>query len=164
MRVYIDNCCYNRPFDDRTNIKNYLEREAILLVFELVYEKQITVTGSEVLKKEMSVMANYYRRRQVQLIYNNLVSKEVILDEDIIKRAKELSRDICTAPFDSLHLAAAEGNADVFLTTDIKLIKAGKRADLSYEVMNPIDFIMEVGKNEQYSKNNESGNDTEARN
>ena len=88
MRVYIDNCCYNRPFDDRTNIKNYLEREAILLVFEL-----------------------------------------------------------STTPFDSLHLAAAEGNTDVFLTTDIKLIKVGKRADLSYEVMNPIEFIMEVGKN-----------------
>ncbi|MCM1153758.1 MAG: hypothetical protein NC314_00895 [Roseburia sp.] len=53
-RVYVDNCCYNRPFDDRTNIKNYLEREAVLLVFELAYAKQIMITGSEVLRQILS--------------------------------------------------------------------------------------------------------------
>lgn len=30
MKIYMDNCCYNRLFDDRSNIKNYLEREALL--------------------------------------------------------------------------------------------------------------------------------------
>lgn len=38
MKIYLDNCCYNRPFDDRTNIKNYLEREAILLIMQKAFD------------------------------------------------------------------------------------------------------------------------------
>jgi predicted nucleic acid-binding protein len=47
-------------------------------------------------------------------------------------------------PFDSLHLSVAEQNADYFLTTDVRLIRASARADLLVKVMNPIQFIMEV--------------------
>lgn len=32
MRVYLDNCCYNRPFDDQTQLKVRLETEAKLFV------------------------------------------------------------------------------------------------------------------------------------
>ncbi|MCM1386065.1 MAG: hypothetical protein NC231_01960 [Bacillus sp. (in: Bacteria)] len=148
MKIYMDNCCYNRPFDDRTNIKNYLEREAVLLVFELAYTGQVMITGSEVLQKEIAVMSNSYRRKQVQLIYDNLTSNNIKLDADIIKRAKEIAHNTGATPFDSLHLAATEGNADIFLTTDMKLIKASKRADLPFKVMNPIEFVMEVENNE----------------
>lgn len=35
--VYLDNCCYNRPFDDRSNIRNYLEREAVLIIMQMAY-------------------------------------------------------------------------------------------------------------------------------
>ena len=28
MRVYLDNCCYNRPFDDQTQVKVRMETEA----------------------------------------------------------------------------------------------------------------------------------------
>ena len=28
MRVYLDNCCYNRPFDEQTQLKVRLETEA----------------------------------------------------------------------------------------------------------------------------------------
>ena len=30
MRVYLDNCCYNRPFDDQHNLATALESFAIL--------------------------------------------------------------------------------------------------------------------------------------
>lgn len=32
MRVYLDNCCYNRPFDDQSQLKVRLETEAKLFV------------------------------------------------------------------------------------------------------------------------------------
>ena len=32
MRVYLDNCCYNRPFDEQTQLKVRLETEAKLRV------------------------------------------------------------------------------------------------------------------------------------
>lgn len=54
---YFNNCCYNRPFDDRSNIKNYLEREAVLIIMQMAYEENIRIVRSEVLKKEMSLIS-----------------------------------------------------------------------------------------------------------
>lgn len=30
MRVYLDNCCYNRPYDDQTQLRISLESQAKL--------------------------------------------------------------------------------------------------------------------------------------
>ena len=32
MRIYLDSCCYNRPFDDQTQERIHLESEAILTI------------------------------------------------------------------------------------------------------------------------------------
>lgn len=59
MKIYMDNCCYNRLFDDRSNIKNYLEREAVLLVLELIHALyqycvlESVFANSEVLLREL---------------------------------------------------------------------------------------------------------------
>lgn len=36
MRVYLDNCCFNRPFDNQDNILIRLETEAKLTVQEKI--------------------------------------------------------------------------------------------------------------------------------
>ena len=36
MLVYLDNCCFNRPFDDQSKIRILLETEAKLAVQELI--------------------------------------------------------------------------------------------------------------------------------
>lgn len=35
MIVYLDNCCYNRPFDDQTQERVHLESEAILTILKM---------------------------------------------------------------------------------------------------------------------------------
>jgi hypothetical protein len=35
MRVYLDNCCYNRPFDDQKRLRIRLEAEAKMAVQEV---------------------------------------------------------------------------------------------------------------------------------
>jgi predicted nucleic acid-binding protein len=53
-------------------------------------------------------------------------------------------------PFDSLHLALAEtGGADVFLTTDNRLLRAAGKIELRTGVANPVTWLMEVTNNEQ---------------
>ena len=32
MKIYLDNCCYNRPFDDLSQERIYLESETILMI------------------------------------------------------------------------------------------------------------------------------------
>lgn len=32
LKIYLDNCCYNRPFDDQSQIKIHLEAQAKLYI------------------------------------------------------------------------------------------------------------------------------------
>ena len=34
MRIYLDNCCYNRPFDDQTQDRIHIESEAVLAILK----------------------------------------------------------------------------------------------------------------------------------
>lgn len=74
MKIYLDNCCYNRLFDDRSNIKNYLEREAILIIMQKAYEGEDEIIGSDILDIEISKIANPEKRGNVEGVYRTLVS------------------------------------------------------------------------------------------
>lgn len=58
MKIYLDNCCYNRLFDDRSNIKNYLEREAVLIIMQKAYDGEVEIIGSDILDIEISKISN----------------------------------------------------------------------------------------------------------
>ena len=47
MKIYMDNCCYNRIFDDRRIIKNYLEREAVLIIFQKIADGELELNGGD---------------------------------------------------------------------------------------------------------------------
>ena len=49
MRVYLDNCCYNRPFDEQTQLKVLLETEAKLRVQFLMRNGDVEYVWSGVL-------------------------------------------------------------------------------------------------------------------
>jgi len=44
-RIYLDNCCFNRPYDDQKQLRIYLETQAKLHIQSLVYEKKIMTYG-----------------------------------------------------------------------------------------------------------------------
>lgn len=149
MKIYMDNCCYNRIFDDRSIIKNYLEREAVLIIFQKIAQGEMELVGSDVLKIEMSNASAGDRKQSIQKIYNVSVSSEVRITETIKARAMEIQKISNIKAFDSLHLASAENNADVLLTTDQKFLNAARRiANLPIRVENPIAFVMEVISND----------------
>ena len=52
MRVNLDNCCYNRPFDDQTQLKVRLETEAKLFVQQLMRTGAVEYVWSDMLDKE----------------------------------------------------------------------------------------------------------------
>ena len=45
MRVYLDNCCYNRPYDDQDQMVIALETSAKLYVQELIKENRLFAKG-----------------------------------------------------------------------------------------------------------------------
>ena len=54
MRVYLDNCCYNRPFDDQTQLKVRLETEAKLFVQQLMRAGAVEYVWSDMLANEVA--------------------------------------------------------------------------------------------------------------
>ena len=52
MRVYLDNCCFNRPFDDQESQTIFLESEAKLMIQDLIREKKLELVWSFILEYE----------------------------------------------------------------------------------------------------------------
>ena len=78
MIIYLDNCCYNRPFDDQTQERIHLESEVILTVLKMGQMKQVVIAGSEILELEMNRMQDENKKQKV-LIYLALTIAAVLV-------------------------------------------------------------------------------------
>ncbi len=144
LKLYLDNCCYNRPFDDLTQEKNNLEAQAIKVIINKYCNNEFEIYTSEALAFEMKNIREPIKKAKVLEVYNKLNLINIKSSDNIIKRAYEI-RKYNIKNMDSLHIAYAESNnVDYFITTDRLLINASKRANLKIKVINPIEFIMEV--------------------
>lgn len=148
MRLYLDCCCYNRPFDNPTNNRIYDEGEAVLSILSRSLKGESVVIGSFVLDMEIDNIPDYVKKFNVQSLYR--VSSEFISQTpDIRKRAEELRSKTGIRLMDSLHLASAEaGRTDIFITTDDRLIRSCGDAELFIRVMNPVKYLAEVIEND----------------
>ena len=52
MKVYLDNCCFNRPFDDQSSLVIHLETEAKLHIQDLIRQGELSLLWSFVLDYE----------------------------------------------------------------------------------------------------------------
>ena len=144
MTIYLDNCCYNRPFDDQTQERIHLESEAVLSILKMGQMKRAVIVGSEILELEMHRMMDENKKQKVMDLYK-VASMNIHYTDKIKKRAADIMSVSNISTFDSLHIAAAEeANADVLLTTDDKLEKMAEKLNLKTRVINPLRFAWEV--------------------
>ena len=145
LKLYLDNCCYNRPFDDLSNQKNYIESQAIIVILDLYKKDKLDIYKSKILDYEISQMKNSRKKSKILDVYSSLQSNYIDTTNEIIERAEELKKYNIKEK-DALHIAYAEyGDLDYFITVDKILINATfKVNDLKIKVSNPIEFIMEV--------------------
>jgi hypothetical protein len=149
MKVYLDVCCVNRPFDDQTQDRIRLESEAVLLILRHIASNKWEWVSSEVVDFEILQTPNMERRARTWLIVQRADHK-VLVDQAVVQRGREMEA-MGFGPYDSLHVACAErGKVDVFLTTDDRLIALALRhsSRLEVKVSNPLLWIREVIGNE----------------
>ena len=147
MKIYLDVCCLNRPFDDQAQDRIHLEAEAILSILNHSRTAGWIVIGSDAIDYEISKMPDHDKRLMVQIL-STLRDEHVRVDAGVEKRALELKR-VGLRPLDALHVACAEkGKAEVLLTTDDNLLsKALKnKKTLKIKLENPQRWVMEVLK------------------
>lgn len=145
MKIYFDNCCLNRPFDDQTQIRIRLEAEAVLLVLIECAKGNWEWIGSEILDLEISKIPDPERKRRIEILASH-TNHLVVVGEIETNRAQELETWSFSA-FDALHLACAESyGADILLTVDDKFLKksAGYSQQLRIRVENPLAWLKEV--------------------
>ena len=143
MKIYMDVCCLNRPFDDLSQDRVYLEAEAILSVISRCEQDEWTLISSGVIEYELSNLTDEDRLEQVMSIYVS-AKERITMTEQAEKRAAYFQEN-GVKTLDSLHLAVAEtGGADVFLTTDDRLLRASKRLNVQINTANPLSWLMEV--------------------
>ena len=56
MRVYLDNCCYNRPFDDQSQVKVRVETISKLAVQLMIWRCQMQMTDNELTVRCMNIL------------------------------------------------------------------------------------------------------------
>ena len=145
MKIYLDVCCLNRPFDDQTQDRIRLESEAIISIFSHHENKSWEIIGSDIITFEVNQIPDPSRKEKVQNISKNL-PPHVKINQEITIRAKELKL-LNIKALDALHISTAENaGADVFLTTDNKLInKYRKHPNLFFiAIRNPLNWITEM--------------------
>lgn len=148
MRVYLDNCCYNRPYDDQSQLRISLETQAKLYIQGLIRNRQLEMASSYVLSYENS--QNPYEMRK-SAILEFMKNSKMYIDIDKAEVIKVKAEQIMMTGIktkDAYHVACAiEANCDYFLSTDDRLLKYHTE---EIELMNPIDFIkrLEVDENE----------------
>jgi predicted nucleic acid-binding protein len=145
MRVYLDVCCLNRPFDDQTQDRIRLEAEAVVLILRHLESKDWEWIGSEVLDLEIVQTPDMERQNRVRLLTAH-VHEIIHVESDEMIRAQELEK-LGFHTIDALHLACAErGGADVFLTTDDRLLRLAVRVSehLRIQVANPLAWLAKV--------------------
>jgi len=68
MRIYLDVCCLNRPFDDQTQDRIHLESEAVLTILNCCQSREWQLVGSEVVDFEISKIPDEDLKQRVSFL------------------------------------------------------------------------------------------------
>lgn len=143
MRVYLDNCMFNRPFDDQAHIRIRLETEAKLYIQQQIRNGQLELVWSYILEFEND-QNPYNERQQAIQAWKRLAVTDVEESPALMEIAQKLLLQGIRVK-DALHVACAVvGQAECFFTTDDKLLKKLQSSAI-IKALNPMDYIREIG-------------------
>ena len=145
MKLYLDVCCLNRPFDDQTQDRVHLEAEAVLSILRHLEENTWAWVSSSVVLYEVNQIPNDDRKHRILRLCDK-ASYVIKMNEDISAISEKLKK-LGFKTYDALHLACANvAGVDVFLSTDDKLVKkARNNKDLPNMLIdNPLKWIQNI--------------------
>lgn len=96
MKVYLDNCCYNRPYDDQTQLRISLESQAKLQIQNMIRAGQIELASSYVLLYENSKNPYESRKNAIRSFVQENVSTYVDVDKS--EEIRQIADGIISTP------------------------------------------------------------------
>jgi predicted nucleic acid-binding protein len=144
MKVYLDNCCFNRPFDDQSGILVRIETEAKLFVQHEIRAGRIELAWSSVNEYENNDNPSQEKAERIA-VWRGMARDVITMGRGILEQGAELER-AGLKPKDASHVAAAiAAGCDFFLTTDKGILNKNING---VRVANPVSFV-EVYQNEK---------------
>ncbi|MDR2167327.1 MAG: PIN domain-containing protein [Clostridiales bacterium] len=140
LKVYLDNCCFNRPYDDQSHLKIELETRAKLRIQELIVEGKLALVISYMSEYENDDNPYLERRMSIEAFFRyaimNIDESNEILSIAKVAKSKGLKTK------DALHFACAiAAGCDFLITTDAKFLRY---YDSRVKIVNPIHFITDT--------------------
>jgi len=139
MLIYLDICCFNRPFDDQSDLIVRLQTEAKLYVQDMIRSGSLSLIWSAVMDMETTANPDS-NRKAAGGDWQKIGLVDVSVSNQVENIAVKLAQ-IGIKPMDALHVACAiEAKAEYFLTTDKALLRKMANHD-NLHVVDPVDFI-----------------------
>ena len=149
MKLYLDNCCFNRPYDSQSSMKINLETRAKLHIQDEIKEGKYELITSYMLEFENSQNTDSMKRDAIKEYQDKHSTSYVSLErrEELQEKVQEImSYNI--AYKDATHAACAiYAGCDYLLTTDYRFQKRYKGGEI--KILNPLEFVQLVEEEEE---------------
>ena len=145
-KIYFDTCCLSRLFDPSTQARIAQEAEAVNRILTYCFSGHWHWITSDALLSEVNRTPDLEERSQIRT-WLTLAHQAIRVGA----RGQQLET-LGFQKLDALHIACAEsGEADIFLTTDDRLLRRAKRYhdQLDIRVENPSTWLQEVNSDER---------------
>ena len=147
MRIYLYNCCYNRPYDDQSQLRISLEAQAKMHIQNMIRNDELELVTSFMLTFENSKNRIEEKRNAITAFMESY--SQLYVSGEWREKADAIANEIMATGVksaDALHTACAIlAHCDYMLTTDDRLLKY--KSD-KIRVVNPTEFIMILGGTE----------------
>lgn len=143
MEIYLDVCCFNRPFDTQDQERIILESEAILKILEKCEHGTWSLIWSAAISQEIGLTPDNERKQKMMGLKR--IAKKKIKGNSIIKNRAFTLEAMGFRFLDATHIAFAEyAKVGVFLTTDDRLLKkyAANRDKIKVTIDNPLTWLL----------------------
>ena len=89
LKIYLDNCCFNRPYDDQSQLRISLESQAKLQIQKEILQGKHELVWSFILEYENEQNPFDIRKMAIR-DWKNVTKQSVTLNETIANFAKKL--------------------------------------------------------------------------
>ena len=147
MRIYLDNCCYGRPYDKQDSDKIISETKSIRFIRKEIENGNLELVTSYMLHFENNKRPDENQRDEITKFIKSYRKIHIGIDnaENLLESVKKIMSTGIKRK-DAYHVASAIlANCDYFLSTDERLLKY--HSD-KLKLLNPIEFIKLLGDDE----------------
>lgn len=143
MKIYLDMCCYNRPYNDQSQLKISMETQSKLYIQGLVKDSRLELVTSYMLRYECGNNPFEMRRNAIFDFINENTYAYVGIERQQIIEAKAVEIMKTGIKFkDACHVASAVyAGCEYFISTDRRLLKYRSS---EIKMVTPIEFVMEM--------------------